>query len=480
MADKPCIDFRSSDVSSLARRVRVGEIRASDLVRHSLERIAALDGTLNAFVAVDGDSALDQADRIDAFVAAERDPGPLAGIPLAVKDLEDAAGFITTNGSLALSSQQPAASDSLLVARLRAAGAIVIGKTNTPEIGWKGVTDNRRFGPTRNPWSPDRTPGGSSGGSAAAVASGMVPLATGSDGGGSIRIPAAWCGLTGFKPSLGRIPGVPASSGGWRELSSKGVLGNKMSDILEALIPAFGPDEHDFTSIPAMRDWSLARVPELPRRIGWMPALIGASADRTILQVCQSAVEAIAQSGADIQEVRTVFSTDTAPAWHTLVASYNFNTVAHLRGTNKWHLLDPDLAVTVEPATAFTALDLLRAEDSCIQFGNDLADAFDDFDLLLTPTCATSPPLIGVPVLAGKLLDLTPYPFTHPFNMTRSPAATVHAGVDQAGMPVGLQIVGKRADDVTVIRAAAAMETILGAHLSRRELKSWPLRSGSR
>jgi aspartyl-tRNA(Asn)/glutamyl-tRNA(Gln) amidotransferase subunit A len=191
------MDFLDDSVEAIAARVRAGEQSAREVTEHAIGRIEALNPVLNAFVAWDGERALAQADAVDAAVAAGRDPGPLAGVPVGVKDLEAVEGFVTSFGS-AMHAQDPAAAaDSVHVARLRAAGAVIMGKTNTPEYGHKGATDNVPFGQTLNPWSPDHSPGGSSGGTASAVASGMVPLGTGSDGGGSIRIPASLCGLTG-------------------------------------------------------------------------------------------------------------------------------------------------------------------------------------------------------------------------------------------------------------------------------------------
>jgi Asp-tRNA(Asn)/Glu-tRNA(Gln) amidotransferase A subunit family amidase len=200
------VDFLTDSVRDLAAAVQAGQLSARELVGHALDRIGTLDRSVNAFVVVDGDRALAEAADLDDRQARGEDVGALAGIPLGVKDLEDVGGLATSNGSLAVPGRDPAVADSKLVARLRQAGAIVVGKTNTPEHGWTGQTFNPRFGTTRNPWDLSRTPGGSSGGSAAAIAAGMVPLATGSDGGGSLRIPSAVCGLSGFKPSLGRIP----------------------------------------------------------------------------------------------------------------------------------------------------------------------------------------------------------------------------------------------------------------------------------
>ena len=218
------MDFRDTTVEALAGLVRTREVSATELTQAALDRIDAVNPTINAFVSVDPDLALADAARVDEDVAAGRDPGPLAGIPIGVKDLEDATGFVTTQGSLLRRDDAPAGADSPFVSRLRAAGCVVIGKTNTPELGAKGQTSNRLFGITRNPWDPARTSGGSSGGSAAALAAGLVPLATGSDGGGSIRIPASICGLTGMKPSLGRVPIGGGSPPGWADLSTRGPM----------------------------------------------------------------------------------------------------------------------------------------------------------------------------------------------------------------------------------------------------------------
>ena len=203
------MDFRTTSLADLAQAVRTRQISARELTTHALERIDTLNPTYNAFVAVDGERALAEAAAVDEVTAKGGDPGALAGIPLAVKDNHDAVGYRSTFGSPVLADAPAATADSPFVARLRGAGCVVVGKTNTPEFAWCGNTTNAVFGPTINPWDPalGHGPGGSSGGSAAALAAGMVPLATGSDGGGSIRIPSACCGLSGMKPSLGRVAG---------------------------------------------------------------------------------------------------------------------------------------------------------------------------------------------------------------------------------------------------------------------------------
>ena len=243
------MDFRALSVTGLAQEVRAGERSAASLVEHALDQIAQHNPQLNAFVSVDEEQARGHAEDIDRKVAAGVDPGPLAGIPLGVKDLEDAVGYVTTHGSPAFADGPASVSNSPLVARLVAAGCVVVGKTNTPELGWTSDTDNRVFGPTLNPWNLDHSPGGSSGGSAAAIASGMVPLATGSDGGGSIRIPSSCCGLSGMKPSLGRVPSGGAEAPDWHHLSTRGPMARRLADVVAALDVVVGPDPTDLRSL---------------------------------------------------------------------------------------------------------------------------------------------------------------------------------------------------------------------------------------
>src|SRR4051794_21116011 len=267
------MDFRRETVAGLAGAVRSGRLSARELVEHSLERIDATNGAINAFVVVDADGARAAAAEIDRQIAEGDDPGPLAGIPIGVKDLEDVAGLPTSHGSVAYRDCGPAAADSVLVNRLRAAGAVVVGKTNTPEFGWKPQTDNAVFGTTRNPWDPARTPGGSSGGSAAAIAAGMVPMATGSDGGGSIRIPSALCGLSGFKPSLGRVPSGGESAPDWHHLSTRGPMARRTSDIAYVLDAVIGPDPTDLRSLPMPEPSWVGAVEDahVPMRVAWSP-----------------------------------------------------------------------------------------------------------------------------------------------------------------------------------------------------------------
>jgi len=461
------VDFRRTTVTALAADVRAGRIGARELVTHALDRIDALNDTVNAFVAVDGEAALRVAAGIDETVAAGGDPGPLAGIPIGVKDLEDAAGFVTSHGSPIFAADAPAAVDSALVARLRAAGCVVVGKTNTPELGWKGDTDNTVFGPTRNPWNLDHSPGGSSGGSAAAIAAGMVPLATGSDGGGSIRIPSACCGLSGVKPSLGRVPSGGASPPDWQHLSTKGPMARRLGDVVAALDLVVGPDPTDLRSLPRPEaSWPAALADaQLPLRVAWSPTLGYAPVDDEVLSTCTAAVSVLESLGVEVVEVDTVFDEDPVQQWLTLASAYNLRTLAPHRDSQQWKQIDPLLAAAMEwAAESLTVLDVVRAEDACHRLNVRLVELFHDVRLLVTPTCAAPPPPRSLEAagMINGVVDPNWVRFTYPFNMTRSPAATVCAGRSRDGLPIGLQLVGPQHADLVVIRSAAALETALG------------------
>jgi aspartyl-tRNA(Asn)/glutamyl-tRNA(Gln) amidotransferase subunit A len=461
------MDFRHTTLIGLAADVRAGTIAARELVVHALEQIDAHNGSVNAFVAVDADAALSAADRVDEAVAAGQDPGALAGIPIGVKDLEDAAGFVTSHGSAAFAGGAAATADSPLVARLRAAGCVVIGKTNTPELGWKGDTDNVTFGPTRNPWSLEHSPGGSSGGSAAAIAAGMVPLATGSDGGGSIRIPASCCGLSGVKPSLGRVPSGGPHGSDWHDLSTKGPMARRVADVVTALDVVVGPEPTDIRSLPrAEASWPAALVEaRLPVKVAWSPTLGYAPLDDEVRSLCERAVALLEPLGVEVVEIDAVFDEDPVRDWLTMALAYNLRTLAPYRGTEVWERVDPLLAAQVDwAAEHLTALDLVRAQDACHHLNLRLVELFRDVRLLVTPTCAAPPPprsLDGQGLINGEI-DANWVRFTYPFNMTRSPAASVCAGLTSHGLPVGLQLVGPQHADLVVIRSAAALEAAIG------------------
>jgi aspartyl-tRNA(Asn)/glutamyl-tRNA(Gln) amidotransferase subunit A len=355
---------------------------------------------------------------------------------------------------------------------------VVVGKTNTPELGWKADTVNSAFGRTVNPWNLDHSPGGSSGGSAAAIASGMIPLATGSDGGGSIRIPSACCGLSGMKPSLGRVPTGGRHAPDWHNLSTRGPLARWLSDVIAALDVVVGPDPTDLRSLPRPEaSWlAVLKDPRPPQRVAWSPTLGYAEVDAEVLAICERAVGVLASLGADIVEVESVFDEDPVSDWLTLTSAYNLRTHAGLEGTTGWDQIEPLLARIIEGAASTTAADMIRAEDSTYTMNARLVDLFHDVRLLVTPTTAAAAPphaLDGSGLINGTP-DFNWVKFTYPFNMTRSPAATVCAGLTTRGIPVGLQLVGPQHGDLVVLRSAAALEEALGFDALAPEVSGLP------
>ena len=457
-------DFRQQTLSGLADQVRSARLSARELVTHALDRIEALNGRLNAFVAIDGEAALSVAGGIDEAVAHGDDPGPLAGIPIGVKDMEDAAGFRTTFGSMTREHAPVAGAHSALVERLVAAGCVVVGKTNTPELGWKGDTENPLFGATRNPWDEARSPGGSSGGSAAAIAAGMVPLATGSDGGGSIRIPSALCGLSGLKPSLGRVPVGGPKPPGWPTLSAKGPMARTTVEVAYALDAVIGPDPTDLHALPMPEpSWTAALDrPHVPMAVAWSPTLGYAPVDAEVRAVCEQAVGVLSDAGARVVEIQTVFSEDPIWTWLTMTNTFLARSIEEFRDTALWPRIDPGLRACADAGLNVSGVDLAKAIDECHRLNLRLVQLFHDVRLLVTPTTAALAPQSGQPGLINGQPDLDWVRFTYPFNLTRSPAGTVCAGFSPGGLPVGLQLVGPQHGDLVVLRAMAALEEALG------------------
>lgn len=433
----------SGGMNVLVGAIRARRRSAREVIASSLEVIGALDPGLNAFTVVDGDRAMEEAHRLDQALARGREVGPLAGIPLAVKDLHDATGLPTNLGSAALSSDQPAASDSALVARLRAAGCVVVGKTNMSELGWKPVTDNPRFGATRHLLDAARSPGGSSGGSAVAVASGMVPLATGTDGGGSIRIPASICGLPGYKASPGRVVSDP--DGLWPTLSVDGVITESVAD-LRSVLPSIAV-------APGGADGS-----ELPRRVLWSSSLGYAQVEPEVLAVCERFVDRLAGAGTEITTSEHVLDEDPLPAWLALTTAENRDRLSHVRGSGAWERLDAGLRRQVErfeggdPAAA-----LERAVRVRSQVTQRLTAVLDGVDAILTPTVATTAPTLDGRGAIGGRTTANWVRFTYPCNLAGLPAVTVPAGQTAGGWPVGIQLIGRRGGDATLLGHLAAL-----------------------
>ena len=457
------MDFREHRVTDLAAGVRSRELSARELVLAALERIDALDPKLNAWVAVDGARALADANSVDERLVAGAGVGPLAGIPIGVKDLEDAAGFPTRYGSV-LSDDSPAIGDSVLVARLRAAGCVVVGKTTTPEYGHKGVTESPLTGVTRNPWSTERSPGGSSGGSAAAIASGMVPLATGSDGGGSIRIPASLCGFSGLKTTQGRVPTGGPTPPGSGFLTVKGPMTRCIADTAFALDMCVGPHPTDPFSLPRSGSpwFEAATSPSLPNRVVWSPTLGFADVDREVADVCASAVAQLEEAGVEVVVIDDLWADDPVMPWYVTWASLRARAQGHLIDTPSWKKIDPSLRSQIEHGLTTSGLDMIGAVDAIHELNLQLDRAFEQAPILLTPMCAGQTPVVGHDGTVNGEEVPGWVSFSYGFNLTRNPAGSVRCGFASDGMPIGLQVVGRQLADVAVIQTMAALEEVFG------------------
>lgn len=501
------MDFRESSARSLAHAVRAKEISATELVTASLERIEALNPKLNAFVAVDAEAALADARSLDERIARGEDPGPLAGLPFGVKDTDDVVGYRTTFGSATKADNPIATGDSALVARMRAAGAIVVGKTNMPEFGLKATTDNPLFGTTYSPWGEGKTPGGSSGGSSAAVAAGMVPLATASDGGGSIRIPSSLTGLSGFKPTTGYMPNSDEAPPGWPLLSSKGVLATTIADVTHALDVTRGPSDLDLRTLPSDPVPWMQGLEEHGQqlRFAWSPTLGYATVDAEIEASCRAMADLLVNAGHIVDELPKPFIEPPGIAVGVLVSAYMSRMTTPLRGTRLWDKLDAQVALMSEVADAsVSAVDVVDALDRCHRANGELLSSMEGYHFLLSPTTNGHTPDAQVPVpsaflaaaithmpeLLGEMDDATKakvlsmvegygeinlplglingvpsiewFVMTQPFNAIGWPAGTVCSGISSAGMPIGLQVVGRRFDDGRVLNAIHLLETLRG------------------
>ncbi|HXJ79996.1 MAG TPA: amidase [Candidatus Methylomirabilis sp.] len=448
----------ATDLAAAIRARRVSPREATEAV---LSRIEAVNPRINAYCTVAADRARAEARGAEAAVMEGETLGPLHGVPISFKDLTSTAGIRTTFGSKIFEHNVPE-DDAIVVERARRAGAIVMGKTNTPEFGCKGVTDNLIFGHTRNPWRLDRIAGGSSGGAAAAVAAGLGPIGEGSDLAGSIRIPAAVCGVVGLKPSLGRVPRWPALNG-WTGLSHVGPLTRTVRDAALALSVWAGPDERDPQSLPATGE-DFARAADgmiQGLRIGWSPDLGYAAVDPEVRSITAAAAKVFATLGGSVEEAHPGFE-DPLPLFIDLTAPYRAAAMApHLP---RWRdQMDPFLHSRMSHGERMSAIDWERATHRRTAFWQVVRRFFERYDLLLTPTASVAAFPIGLAYPAeieGRRIDnqLQWFPFTFPFSITGQPAITVPCGFTAEGLPVGLQIVGRRFADALVLGAAAAFE----------------------
>ena len=463
----------------IARRLRAHEVSALEVADTFLRRIDSENGRINAFTTVTHDLALEKARLCDVAAAAGRSLGVLHGVPVAIKDLFDfRAGVRSTFGSLPLKDHIPDET-ALYVQRLEDAGAVIVGKTNAPEFGHKGVTDNLVSGPTNNPFDIKRNSGGSSGGAAAALAAGMVPLAQGTDGGGSIRIPASWCGVYGIKPSFGRVADVsrPDAFISASPFVSVGPLARSVEDAALMLSAMAGPHPRDPHSLPAAAT-SLAQVSRdglRGKRVAFSPDLGGFPVDPEVAKVIRKSLSGVESAGAVVEPVEVRLPADQlelAELWVRLMGVLYADSLAGVLGWGvdllRDHLdeLTPAFRDMLVAAQTRSAMETRADERLRTAVFDAIQDAFDGYDFLATPTLAVTAVVnrddgltTGPTAVAGVPVDPSiGWCLTYPFNFTGHPAASVPAGLAN-GLPVGLQIVGQRHDDAGVLAASAAFQT---------------------
>ncbi|UMP06241.1 amidase [Amycolatopsis sp. EV170708-02-1] len=450
--------------SELVAAYATGELSPVEATQNALRVIEERDGETNAFCLVDADGALEQAKASEVRWRDGNPIGWLDGVPASIKDMFLTQGWPTLRGSRCIDPDQPWDVDSPVTARLRENGLVLLGKTTTPELAWKGVTDNTLTGITRNPVDPSTTAGGSSGGSAAAVAAGMGELSVGTDGGGSIRIPASFCGIVGLKPTHGRIPLFPASPFG--PLSHAGPMARSVDDTALLLDVLAMPDYRD----PAALAPPVSTYREAVRRdvrgliAAYSPTLGYVDVDPEVAEIVKSAVRSLGDAGLHIEEADPGF-TDPKPAFDILWST----------GAAKWldtfpagseTKVDPGLRKVWELGKTFSASDYLGANAERAALGILMGEFHTRYDVLITPTLPIPAFEAGHEVPPGSGLSGWPdwTPFTYPFNMTQQPAISVPAGRTSGGLPVGLQIVGPRHSDDLVLAVAKLLE----------EVRPWP------
>lgn len=455
----------------LATRYRAGELSPVEVVEAVLARVEQLNPQLNAFLTITADLARDQAKASEERLRRGELRGWLDGVPFSLKDFEPTQGIRTTYGSKFFEHHVPK-EDGVVAERMGQSGAVLLGKTNMPQFGYKELSDNLLGEPCRNPWNLERSPGGSSAGAGAAVAAGLGPLAHGSDGAGSIRIPAAFCGIVGFKPSLGRVPYAPHDDP-WSAFTHSGPMARTVRDAALMLQTLAGPDARDPLSIDsAPTDYLAACDGDLTGlRVAWSPDLGAGLVEPEVAAIAEAAARRFVDLGCtlDAPQIRW----PDAREFYTIIWDVSQGTRVYELAQQRPDWIEPTLMRMVLKAGSISAIQHRQALYQRVKYYRAVLGSFEAFDLLLTPTMpAAAWPLDsgaenggveeGPRTIAGKpvahLIDRTP--FMYPFNITGQPAITVPCGFTAEGLPVGLQIVGRWHSDALVLRAAACFEAI--------------------
>lgn len=459
MANEDFCWLPATELAALIRRKKVSPV---EVVQATLDRIDRLNPQLNAYVTLTRESALTEAGAAErALMKKGVKLGPLHGVPFSVKDLVITKGVRTTFGTPLFRDNVPN-EDAPFVERMKAAGAILIGKTNTPTFGWIGATHNLLFGATRNPWNLDCTPGGSSGGASAAVAAGFAPLAIGTDGGGSIRIPASFAGIYGIKPSYGRIPTYPAT-GAW-SLSHVGPMTRTVADAALMMKVGAGPDERDPYSLPqdGVDYPKILKGGTRGMRVAYSDSLgFVKIVDPEVRQACAKAAKSFLELGCRVEEVDPCWPSPYECWYEIFCGGIAARMMAFLDRRNE---IEPGLYEIMEQTMKNPPTKYVQSWLDRLAWWQHPRAFFEKYDILLTPTIACPAFAVGLegpPEIDGKAVERYGWmPFTYPFNLTGQPAASVPCGFTKKGLPIGLQIVGRRYDDATVLRASAAFESV--------------------
>ncbi|MFN3600714.1 MAG: amidase [Dietzia sp.] len=463
----------------LSERFRSGALSPVDAAEHALEAIERVDGDINAFCHLDRETTLASARRSEDRYRRGEPLGPIDGVPTSIKDIFYTRGVPTLRGSRLLSDKAGAADpdswpdDAPVTSAVHEAGCVVIGKTTTPEFAWKGVTDNTLTGITRNPHDTALTPGGSSGGASAAVAAGLGQLALGTDGGGSVRIPAAFCGIVALKPTYGVIPMFPSSPFG--TLAHAGPMTRTVADTAAFMDALLRPDPRDWSAVPARATTPgpggyLAAATEAAGgdrpleglRVAYSPDLGFGTNDPEVEREVARAVDVLAALGARVESVDPGI-TDPVDAFHVLWFA-GLAAVLAPHGPDAIDHVDPSMREALGRYHDHSAADYLDAVAVRMALGARMADFHQSYDILITPTTPIPAFAAGSDVPPGwHSPDWTSWtPYTYPFNMTQQPALSIPCGTTDAGLPVGIQIVGARFEDRLVVRVGAALEDALG------------------
>jgi aspartyl-tRNA(Asn)/glutamyl-tRNA(Gln) amidotransferase subunit A len=446
----------------LAKSIREKKVSSLEATENFYQRIERLDPQLHSYLTLCHDQALADARTADEAVQRGSDLGPLHGVPISIKDLELTKGVTTTMGSAWFKDRVPDM-DSIVVERVKASGAIILGKTNTPEFGLSGTTENKLGEPCHNPWNTERTPGGSSGGAASALAAGLCSLSMGTDGGGSIRIPASFTGLFGIKPTQGRVPrfgGYGRSAA--NHFSQAGPITRTVADSALLLQVVAGPDSRDVTSIrTAAPDFSAGLDAGVKgMKLAWSGDYGYAAVDPEVAQVTERAAKLFVDLGATLDDSNLKLE-DPFDSFWDIFATACYTSYGHMYDDNKNDLTDYGVT-SMEHGRSVTGADLSRAIHEVDRLGRRMEEFFDDFDLLLSPTMAVPAfPVEDRPaVIDGR--DVDPFwgfvPFTYLINITGQTAASIPCGYSSDGMPIGLHIIGPRGSEAKVLQACAAFE----------------------